>query len=407
METQTTYDIVLEGGGAKGMVFVGALQEFLTRGHQTGRLLGTSAGAIAAVLLAVAYTADEMGAALSEEVDGTNIINTFMGTPGGFSDAEVAGSVTVTYLREIDIPLVPEVMEQRLDAFLVNALLMHPNYRHLFSFVERGGWYSADNFLTWLARKLDSGSYQGAPRAFSGMTMGDLFDATGKHLTVVAADTTDKQMLVLNHITAPDLPVIWAVRMSMSIPFLWQEVIWQPAWGSYRGRDMGGHAVVDGGLLSSFPLELFVSDLENVTAVMGPKESGQIVGLLIDEDLDVPGAPPAAETSDVLPDVSGVRTLSRMKRILDTATQGHDKFVLDGFEHLAARMPAKGYGTTEFDMSDARREAIIAAGRDAMAAYFDRPMPGMIPLPPTQAEAARARMRRTADEAAMRILRQD
>ena len=32
MEATTTYDIVLEGGGAKGMVFVGAMQEFLERG---------------------------------------------------------------------------------------------------------------------------------------------------------------------------------------------------------------------------------------------------------------------------------------------------------------------------------------------------------------------------------------
>ncbi|MCB0159842.1 MAG: patatin-like phospholipase family protein, partial [Caldilineaceae bacterium] len=243
MEATTTYDIVLEGGGAKGMVFVGALQEFLERGYQTGRLLGTSAGAIAAALMAVDYSAAEIEDALSEEIDGTNVINTFMSTPGGFSPEEIAQSTINTYLREIDIPLVPESMERRLDEFLVNALLMHPNYRHLFSFVERGGWYSADNFMSWMARKLDSGEYNGAPRAFSGATLGELFDATGKHLTVIAGDTTAKQMLVLNHITAPDLPFIWAVRMSMSIPLLWQEVVWQSDWGTYRGQDISGHAV--------------------------------------------------------------------------------------------------------------------------------------------------------------------
>lgn len=36
------YDLVFEGGGAKGMVFVGACQEFFNRGHSFGRLLGTS-----------------------------------------------------------------------------------------------------------------------------------------------------------------------------------------------------------------------------------------------------------------------------------------------------------------------------------------------------------------------------
>jgi NTE family protein len=50
------YDLVFEGGGAKGMVFVGALEEYFSRGHSAGRLLGTSAGAITAVLLAAGYT---------------------------------------------------------------------------------------------------------------------------------------------------------------------------------------------------------------------------------------------------------------------------------------------------------------------------------------------------------------
>ena len=44
------YDLVFEGGGAKGFVLVGAYDEFVKRGHTHGRLLGTSAGAITAAL---------------------------------------------------------------------------------------------------------------------------------------------------------------------------------------------------------------------------------------------------------------------------------------------------------------------------------------------------------------------
>ena len=54
------YDLVFEGGGAKGMVFVGACEEFFRRGHSFDRLLGTSAGAITATLLAVGYTPEEI-----------------------------------------------------------------------------------------------------------------------------------------------------------------------------------------------------------------------------------------------------------------------------------------------------------------------------------------------------------
>jgi len=52
-------------------------------------------------------------------------------------------------------------------------------------------------------------------------------------LAVVASNTTDGRLLVLNHHTSPDCPVVWAVRMSMSIPLVWNEVIWDKGWGTY------------------------------------------------------------------------------------------------------------------------------------------------------------------------------
>ena len=58
---------------------------------------------------------------------------------------------------------------------------------------------------------------------------------------MVATDTTGKEMLVLNRHTAPDCPTVWAVRMSMSIPLVWPEVVWQDEWGIYRGQSISGH----------------------------------------------------------------------------------------------------------------------------------------------------------------------
>jgi hypothetical protein len=43
--------------------------------------------------------------------------------------------------------------------------------------------------------------------------------------------------------------------------------------------------------------------------------------------------------------------------------------VIEAFEQFVCRLPAKGYGTTEFDMSDARRNALMAGGQAAMARY--------------------------------------
>jgi hypothetical protein len=49
--------------------------------------------------------------------------------------------------------------------------------------------------------------------------------------------------------------------------------------------------------------------------------------------------------------------------------------VIEAFENLVARMPAKGYGTTEFDMTDERRNTLVKAGRKAMYNYFTYEQP--------------------------------
>ena len=48
-----------------------------------------------------------------------------------------------------------------------------------------------------------------------------------------------------------------------------------------------------------------------------------------------------------------------------------DKSVISAFEDLVVRLPAKGYGTVEFDMSDERRKLLVDAGRQAMMRYME------------------------------------
>lgn len=49
-------DAVFEGGGVKGIGFVGAISEIEKAGYSFEYLAGTSAGAIIAALLAVGYS---------------------------------------------------------------------------------------------------------------------------------------------------------------------------------------------------------------------------------------------------------------------------------------------------------------------------------------------------------------
>ncbi len=401
------YDLVFEGGGAKGMAFVGACEEFVQRGHTYGRLLGTSAGAITAVLVAAGYTPAEMLASLGEREQGKPVFAGFMGPPRPFTQAEIRASAIRTLLRNINLTLVPDFIEDRMDDAIAQLLAQDRVGSHLFAFVEHGGWYGADRFIAWLEAKLDSGPWRGRQRSFSRMTLSQFFDATQVELSVVASDTSDGRLLVLNHRTAPDCPLVWAVRMSMSIPFVWDEVIWQAIWGAYMGRTMIGHAIVDGGMLSNFPLELFISAEPQVTTLMGPKQDGPVLGLLIDESLPVP---PLAVGRGLLVEFNvrpaELLTVQRLQRLVDTAISAHDKMVIDAFSHLVVRLPAKGYGTTEFDMSDERSAALVAAGRSAVSAYFDQAPAAPSAVPRGVEDEATARARGTADRIALRLLEQ-
>ena len=362
------YDLVFEGGGAKGVVFVGAMQAFEAHGHSFGRLLGTSAGAMCACLLAAGYGTAEMLEALSEKKDGRSVFSSFIAPPAPVSDEELERGSLLALFRQTDIPFAPAYVEERVDKEMARWISSQHTLRHLYSFVERGGWYSADNFVVWLEKRLNSGSYQGAPRHFGKATLAEFYAATRTEVAFVAADITAGRLLVLNHRTAPDLPVVMAVRMSMSIPLLWQEVVWSPAWGHYRGKDLSGHAIVDGGILSNFPIELLVSRDSNITDLMGPEVSKRLLGFLIDEDLPVEGA---EVTESQGPAYADLKTVNRLSNLLNTMLGARDMAVSDALERFVLRLPARGFGITEFDMSDDRRALLLRAGREAAEAYLN------------------------------------
>jgi hypothetical protein len=108
---------------------------------------------------------------------------------------------------------------------------------------------------------------------------------------------------------------------------------------------------------------------------MGEKKVDQwnVLGLLIDETMEVPGAPPPQEEKEaVASGLSSLRTVTRVKNLINTVTQAHDKSVIEAFERFVVRLPARTYGTVEFGMSAARREALVKAGQAATVAYFNR-----------------------------------
>lgn len=364
------YDLVFEGGGAKGVAFVGAIQAFEHAGHKIRRVIGTSAGSITACLVAAGYSAEECWDTVNERTeDGKPRFTTFMDTPTIYEDDIVKDQLGSWLRTEENNPMIPDAIEPIVDR-IIKKLVTVELTRHLTSLFLWGGWYSGDQFVTWLQEKLDASS-----RGLANSNLLEFSQKTGRDFSVVASDLTGNEMLVLNHRTAPDLPTVWAVRMSMSFPFAWQEVIWKKEWGTYRGRNLEGHWVIDGGLLSNFPISYFVAEDANIKEIMGDgMQSDNVIGLLIDEDLEVPGAEkPVISAQSVVDHLDMLEIMKlRIHGLANTVLSAHDKAMLSAYKDLICHLPAKDIGTMEFDMAPERMEAVRKAGELAMEAFLSQ-----------------------------------
>lgn len=218
-------DGVFEGGGIRGLTFLGALHCCNDLGLRWRKLAGTSAGAITAAFLATDLPFEIMENTLGA-VDYEQI---FLG--------------------------------QKASQFILNgdpANDLQAPWQMLLSLKLTGklGQYSLGIFENWLADYLKSGGIK---------TFRDLKNQpNNKELKVVVSDITYGQMLVLpDDLARPvkndsrslseklglsnpdDFSVAQAVRYSMSLP-----LFFEPGY-------LDNAVIVDGGLLSNFPLWLY------------------------------------------------------------------------------------------------------------------------------------------------------
>jgi NTE family protein len=220
-------DLVLEGGGVKGIGLVGAVITLSGAGIRFPRVAGTSAGAIAAALVAALQRAGKPMSELRRIMDTIDY--------GAF----MAGDWTERHLGRLG---------------QIGHLALHQ------------GMYSGDYLVEWLG---------GALTDIGVTTFGDLritddpdssLPAECRYSLVVhTADITRRKLVRLPWdypaygVTPDSTRIVDAVRASMSIPFFFEPVrLDAPALTSGSDNYGAGKVTgVDGGLLSNFPVEVF------------------------------------------------------------------------------------------------------------------------------------------------------
>jgi NTE family protein len=190
-------NLVFEGGGVKGIAYIGAMQVLKEKGvlDNIKRVGGTSAGAINATMFALGYDIAEQRRIL-KKMD----FNNFMDDSWGM-------------MRDTE------------------------------RLVEKFGWYKGDFFHDWISglinKKLRS------PNA----TFRDLQAAGRPALYVYGTNLSTRFGEVFSVEHTPTTRIADAVRISMSIPLFFAAF-----------RNIRNDVYVDGGLLNNFPVKLFDRD---------------------------------------------------------------------------------------------------------------------------------------------------
>jgi NTE family protein len=326
-------DGVFEGGGVKGIAFAGAIASAEKDGgvQEWVNVAGTSAGSIVAALLAVGYDAAGLQRILNDA------------KYPKFADCGPGG---------------------KWGGGLFNAIarmrgLAPGKYFHQ--------WMSEQLAASPLAKKLgkteltfgDVKREDLPPRAELPNITDTQYERAMYRLHVIGSDVTSGLMLLLpdalpnyqdkqgKQFEKDSFPIVDAVRMSMSYPFLFAPV------ALYKNGQP--YYVVDGGLLSNFPIWLFDS----------PHPKRPTWGFRLHSGTSVTEGLPHRNIPRPL------WSVPLLKAMFSAATEAWDRENLaNAVSARTVSIPTHSISTTDFNLTAANANDLYGWGKDAAEAFF-------------------------------------
>ena len=309
-------DLVMEGGGVKGIALAGAIEVLEERGYRVHRVAGSSAGAIA-------------GALAASGIDGSTMVEILRATD---------------YRRFEDGPWWTRTLPGK-----GLAILLH------------NGIHRGDFLQQWLEEQLAVHAPAGGTGTFGDLVIDDpevdvsRDDPRRHRLVVTASDLSAGKLRLLPRDAAelgrdPErLRIAEAVRVSSSIPLFFRPVRWKTPAG-------GSAVLVDGGMLSNFPVSVF-------DRPGGELPRWPTFGIKL-------SAKPEAEFGQR----NRIRgPFSFGKAVVDTVTGFYDRMHIDA-QHAVERtifIDTDAVRPTQFDLSDEDRDLLYRKGRKAATEFLD------------------------------------
>ncbi|HET9844057.1 MAG TPA: patatin-like phospholipase family protein, partial [Gammaproteobacteria bacterium] len=247
-------NIVFEGGGTRGVIYAGVIEtlEAYQILPNVQRVAGSSAGAIAATLVAVGFTGAELTKAFTEEINFKDFmdhrskwdpkfikIQGFrLGISSFFNLFKRFGIYKGDAFKKTLGKLIKNKIERKLEEFIrTNYSPESPHAILSPEFIEKKLAEIRDQFYIQDFKYITFGQLHALKEAFPTLELKDLY-LTGTNLT-------DASLKVFSFEHHSNMSILEAMRISMSFPLGFEPVYYQ------------GHYYSDGGIANNYPMSIF------------------------------------------------------------------------------------------------------------------------------------------------------
>lgn len=259
MDKRFSANIVLGGGGIKGIAYVGLLEEAEKRGINFRSISGVSAGAIVGACIGAGYGSEELKKELYgfdfkkfdvekliEKVPAVGCYMDFYNTTR-FEDKSINKFLNMKYdlsQREAEETEFEDDFKFNRGNFLKNII----------KYSKKGCLYDGDLLEEWMYKLLANRGIKTFADLRGGIS--DNVNPMGYKVRMTAVDSNRGKVIVLPddmsyYGAKPDnLEVAKAVRMSSSVPFAFKPVEINAKIGDKTKK----HYIIDGGVLDNLPL---------------------------------------------------------------------------------------------------------------------------------------------------------
>lgn len=316
--------LVVSGGGSKSVSVMGALKYLEDNKiiQNIRRYAGSSAGAIICLLLNVGYTSNEIR-----------------------------------------------------DSFFSqnSSLINDPFYRKLYNLYNYNGLNSGNKLVEYIRNLLINKGFD------KDITFKELEKKTNKILVITGTSLTDQNTYYFNFSTTPNMKVVDALRISISIPIFFTSV-------NYTVND-NKHVFIDGGILENFPIHYFETcdEIGNLVLTSNDLDKFQcrnnmmtnsyenVLGIMLfmdGEKRDVNNFDENKVVINNMGDFLNSYVNTMFLKIEISNFRDHNGLNTNFFDRVISIMIPKTVSYTDFDLKKDVQENLINIGKKSIENFF-------------------------------------